>query len=108
MRECTDLPQPPNTSASSENLSWIVREGEKVRVGSDESVAIKLQEDVVGWNPRMRNVSFRLCFIPTFNAAPVMVYIYISNSNKVQWMDNYNNNPDFRKSHLPHHATLLH
>ena len=82
MHESTDLPQPLDTITSPENRTWIVREGEKVRVGSDESAAIKLQDDIVGWHPAMRNVNIRLCFIPTFNAAPVMVYI--SNFNEVQ------------------------
>ncbi|KAI0240475.1 hypothetical protein LSAT2_008784 [Lamellibrachia satsuma] len=36
------------------DLGWIFCEGNKVRVDSDESVAIRLQGDLVGWNDEMK------------------------------------------------------
>jgi len=60
LHESTDFPLPSKTTTTSDNLTWIVYEGEKVWVCSDESVAIKLQEETVGWNDDLRNVSKRL------------------------------------------------
>ena len=62
LHESTNLPQPPNTTTSPDNLSWIFCEGEKVRVDSDESVARKLQDESVGWHDDMRQVNNRFFF----------------------------------------------
>ena len=59
LHESTDIPQPPNTTTSPDNLWWIFCEGEKVRVDSDESVAKKLQDESVGWHDNMRHVNNR-------------------------------------------------
>ena len=100
MHENTELPQPSNTTTFPENQTWIVCEGEKVRVCSDESVAIVLQDDIVGWHDDMRHVN-NTFYSPLFTAVPahtdvfgqsallstfnaVSVMVYISNFNKVQ------------------------
>ena len=54
--ESTDLPQPSDTTTIPDNLTSVVCEGEKVRVCSEESVAIILQDETVGWNDDLRNV----------------------------------------------------
>ena len=83
LHESSNLPQPSNKSTSSDNLSWIVCEGEKVRVGSDESVAIRLQEDVTGRNDAMRNVNNNLFY--TYLCSMLHLYRYIQIFNNVQY-----------------------
>ena len=55
--------------------TWIVCEGEKVRVCSDETVAIKLQDDVVGWHDDLRNVN-KTFYSPLFTAAPANIRMF--------------------------------
>ena len=54
------------------DLGWVFCEGEKVRVESDVSVAIQLQEELVGWNDEMKQVNVRLFY--TWFSAPICSY----------------------------------
>ena len=82
LHESTDLPQPSNTTTSPDDPTWIVCEGEKVRVCSNESVATKLKDDIVGWNDELRNVSKR------YGSQLLMLHRYVRIFNKVLYHNN--------------------
>ena len=71
--ESTDISSSTQPSTSQEHLTWIPCEGETVRVELNESVAFKLQEELIGWHDDLKNVNNATCFMLMFNVAPVVV-----------------------------------
>ena len=61
--ERADLSSSPQTSTSHEHRTWIFCNGDKVRVESNEDVAIKLQENTVGWNDDLKHVNSHLFYV---------------------------------------------